>query len=164
MELERRITGLENDNLHDRLGDTAKNPNVAASHTANAVPSILGRGGQAAASRQVRSELKFSKKRTAPTLSSAGGTVFSVMVVGKCGGRGLEPAHPPRPSGGIVQQSRGRKGPESSRMGRQDLAIGGFIETKKHGKKRSGSENMQQFTDLRGQMDERKGDSRYGAL
>eukprot|EP00614_Pseudopedinella_elastica_P013666 CAMPEP_0172583976 /NCGR_PEP_ID=MMETSP1068-20121228/3548_1 /TAXON_ID=35684 /ORGANISM="Pseudopedinella elastica, Strain CCMP716" /LENGTH=245 /DNA_ID=CAMNT_0013377979 /DNA_START=6 /DNA_END=739 /DNA_ORIENTATION=- len=42
VELEKRITGLENDSLLDRMGDSKAYPMVAAGHAADAVPSILG--------------------------------------------------------------------------------------------------------------------------
>lgn len=206
VELERRITGLENDSLYDRIGNTAAHPHVAAVHATEAVPSILGP--------QQGSELRFTKRRTAASHAAPSKTSFSVRVVPKQRGRGTiggsTSASGQKPGAALAALKRkrgkgGRAAPRAAsvsapllntgrsvsrvpgratntgsynRVLHQDAAISGWLEQKKApgrslvknvrvgrggrgSERRVGPRSMQQFQDLRGQIDKRKGSIPY---
>jgi len=208
VELERRITGLENDSLYDRIGNTAAHPHVAAVHATEAVPSILGP--------QQGSELRFTKGRTAASHAAPSKTSFSVRVVPTQRGRGTiggsTSASGQKPGAALAALKRkgsrgkgGRAAPRAAtvsapllntgrsvsrvpgratntgsynRVLHQDAAISGWLQEKKapgrsliknvrvgrggRGSERQvGPRSMQQFQDLRGQIDKRKGSITY---
>ena len=196
VELERRITGLENDSLYDRMRDTSANPGMATSHAADAVPSILGSNGNPTAKRgartaPARSGLSFTKKRTNCTLGGPASTSYSVKMVTKKRGlqvpkSGAALAAVRKGSGQRSGASAGRRpqdmqpqsgsrnnmpsGRGAGRMANQDVAISGWLDKSKTktssaggsreavGQRQYGNKSMHQFSELRGQMDRRKGD------
>jgi hypothetical protein len=108
VELERRITGLENDSLYDRMGDTVAHPHVVAAHAAEAVPSILGQP----------SALRFTKARTAASHGVPSKTRYSVQVVGKPRGlKGVGGREPMPRAGAALAALKGKglkgKGPRA---------------------------------------------------
>jgi len=207
VELERRITGLENDSLYDRIGNVAAHPHVAAVHAAEAVPSVLGP--------KQGSELRFTKGLTAASHAAPSKTSYSVRVVPKQRGHrvfgGNASASGQKPGAALAalkgrgsQGKGGRAAPRAAsvsapllntgrsvsrvpgratntgsynRVLHQDAAINGWLQQKKApgrslvknvkvgnagrggrgGERQAGPRSMQQFQDLRGQIDKRKG-------
>jgi hypothetical protein len=92
IELEKRITGLENDNLYDRMGDSAAFPSVAHAHASEAVPTVFGdnkpHGGRSDSLQRQTGPLRFTKKHTPMSLNTPSKTVFSVKVAPNSRNRG----------------------------------------------------------------------------
>lgn len=216
VELEQRISTLENDSLYDRLTEQHSSASKASGPSVQSGPPPLPRGG--------RSTLQFSKKKAPPSANvPAARTYYSVKMAekrqrktrgalagpapgsqyaatkkriaagkssGPKGGRSatgstfLTGVPEPQPAGrqARVPRGAGRAGPGVRRMpgqSRQDAQVSDWLDKKNarvqrggraarditkgqgaSGARKYGNKSMQQFHEVRGQMEKRKADMR----